>query len=127
VTRPTDAAIARAFRELSRRTSIGQPWTLDYFVLVVNKCAERFDAEAGGTDRQTDGLFHGMTFNESDAIQPDRIVVSQGGKHLATILIDSAAPYTPPDGKIACPTPTCRAELLPGQTCGGVNCGLRRT
>lgn len=35
------------------------------------------------------------------------------------------APHTPPDGKVACPIPTCRAELLPGQTCGGVNCGLR--
>ena len=35
------------------------------------------------------------------------------------------APYTPLDGKIACPIPTCRAELLPGQHCGGVNCGLK--
>jgi hypothetical protein len=35
--------------------------------------------------------------------------------------------YTPPAGKVACPIPTCRAELRPGEHCGGVNCGLRPT
>lgn len=116
MSRPTDASLARAFREMSRRTSIGQPWTLDYFVLMVNKCAERFDAEAGGTDRQTEGVM------QIEAVQHvhthDPVASAADGK--------AAAPYAPPDGKIACPIPTCRAELLPGQTCGGVNCGLRK-
>lgn len=35
------------------------------------------------------------------------------------------APYTPSDGKVACPIPTCRAELRPSEYCGGAACGLR--
>lgn len=45
MSRPSDAAIAWAFWELSGRTNIGQPWTLDYFVLAVTTRAKQFDSE----------------------------------------------------------------------------------
>ena len=46
---------------------------------------------------------------------PERVQIPAESEHV--VLVE----------KVACPIPTCRAELLPGQTCGGKNCGLRRT
>jgi len=178
MTRPTDAAIARAF------------WKVDGFIdldrherrilEIITAEARKIDAEAGGTARQTEeemqieAVQHGHPHDpvasaadgraaaplplytamiagpycrycgrethhmgdicfscgkerkhdmskipEQITTPPERVQIPAESEHVA--------PYTPPDGKVACPIPTCRAELLPGQSCGGVNCGLRRT
>ena len=121
MTRPTDAAIARAFREMSRRTSIGQPWTLDYFVLMVNKSAERFDSE-GGTFLQTEevcdcgyvrgslGCDDAHKKREELTTSPERVQIPAESEHVA--------PFD------RCPK--CTAHMPVGQTCGGKDCGLRR-
>jgi len=72
-------------------------------------------AEASGTDWQTEEVMQIEAVQHGHAHDP--AASAADGR--------AAAPYTPPDGKIACPIPTCRAELLAGQYCGGVNCGLR--
>lgn len=117
MTRPTDAAIARAFWEEwaeDQRLWMARPAMCNPMLAEIMEKACNFDAEAGGTDRQTKEVIAC-----DPVVQPERQGVAGAADGKA------AAPYTPPDGKVACPIPTCRAELFPGQACGGVNCGLR--
>ena len=137
MTRPTDAAIACAFinkaldYQQRERTGLPVPSALE-FIDEVTRDSEEFETEAGGTDRQPDEICDPCGYvrgslgcddahkkREQITTSPERVQIPAESEHVA--------PYTPPDGKIACPIPTCRAELMPGQTCGGVNCGLRRT
>ena len=71
--------------------------------------ATKREAEAGGADRQSD--MH--TSDEKVTTSPEHVYIPQENVHV------------PPDGKVACPIATCRAELMPGQHCSGVGCGLR--
>lgn len=121
------AAIARAFWEVLAENL--DPYDApDFFRFLrsVKIKAERFDAEAGGTDRQTEEMCETCGYVRGslgcDAAHkklkeltapPERVQIPAESEHVA------------PVEKVACPIPTCRAELLPGQTCGGVNCGLR--
>ena len=134
MSRPSDESVACAFvlkalcyQEMAR-LGASVPSALEFIDEVTHE-AEQFDAEADGTDRQPveicDCGFARGSFGCDDShrilaeltTSPERVQIPAESEHVA--------PYTPPDGKIACPIPTCRAELIPGQTCGGANCGLK--
>lgn len=112
MTRPTDAAIVCAFvlkalcyQELARLGG-SVPSALE-FIDEVTRDAEEFDAEAGGTDRQTEEVMK-VAARECKA---EFVPVASAAEPQA------AAPYD------RCPT--CTAHMPVGQTCGGVNCGLK--
>ena len=110
MTRPTDAAIARAFF-----AQIGMNGSTALSDAVIHM-AERFDAESpAGTS-----IAEMFTINESPCIPDGVVVFTQGGEVKGVIHSIPTEPI-----KRICTRPTCRAEMRPGLRCSSPHCGLK--
>ncbi len=106
MTRPTDAAIARAVLELGDSWSYGDAGDKLFsddcrnWRSAILKRANQFDAESPAD-------MH--TIPEKVTTSPERVQIPAESEHIA--------PYD------LCPK--CTAHMPVGKVCGGVNCGLR--
>lgn len=121
MTRPTDAATARAWQKYCSEHA-GEMVIITDAQFIVTRMAEEFDAEAGGNEPHV----------ASVTTSPERVQIPAESEHVAPDGEErQAVPsnWTPSqhDGTDApydrCPT--CTAHMPVGKTCGGVNCGLR--
>jgi hypothetical protein len=111
MTRPTDAAIARAFFEIAHQDG--------YVREAVLKRAAEFDAESpdGAGDEICDCGYVRGSFGCDDTHKNTRKVTTPPERVQIPAESEHAAPYD------RCPA--CTAHMPVGQTCGGVNCGLK--
>ena len=133
MTRPTDASIARAFwaeRERFLVPGHGEPVTHGV-LLKIEIAAYGFDAESpAGTS-----LADMFTINESPCLPDGVVVFSQGGE-VKGVMHTTPEKVTTSRERVQIPAesehvapydrcPKCTAHMPVGQTCGGVNCGLK--
>lgn len=147
MTRPTDAAIARAFWEI--RPDLGR-FARSYRDQVIER-AHLIDAEspAGTVDEICDCGYVRGSFGCDDSHKntrkvttpPERVQIPAESEHDAAALeIGRKAWADVPDAaewqreirgtepaKRTCTIPTCRAEMRPGLRCSSPHCGLKDT
>ena len=125
MTRPTDAAIAQLLDDVGQKLRMYYVATAGEYVGGVehSELQRRIADMRAETVKVTTSPERVQIPAESEHVAPyGRCPPFMTGKYRKTFDADAMSAVVE---KIACPIPTCRAELLPGQTCGGVNCGLR--
>jgi len=121
--RPTDAAIARAFWAAYENYQDDQYDSLDDLVDAVLVDAGFFDKPAIHEKLTTSPERAQIPAESGRVVPPAAVIFAQLRREEGRI--EEAHNAAVRAMKVACPIPTCRAELMPGQTCGGVNCGLK--